>query len=60
MGYTYDSFIPREKYDKMSVTEKQQALLQGVIVEEAVLSEADLEFTDQEIPFEIKRGRDAV
>ena len=27
-GYTYDSYIPREKYEKMSVIEKQQALLQ--------------------------------
>lgn len=33
IGYTYDSYIPREKYESMSVTQKQQALLQGVVLE---------------------------
>ena len=29
LGYTYDSWISREKYEKLSVTEKQQALAAG-------------------------------
>lgn len=36
LGYTYDSWIPREKYEKLSVTEKQQALLQGAVWRTAV------------------------
>ena len=35
LGYTYDSWIPREKYEKLSVTEKQQALLQGAVLEDS-------------------------
>lgn len=57
LGYTYDSFISREEYDKMSVTEKQQALLQGVVMEESTLPEMKPEFLDQEIPFKIKKGK---
>lgn len=57
LGYTYDAFISREKYDKMSVTEKQQALLQGIVAEECPLPEAEPEFLDQEIPYEIKKGK---
>ncbi len=34
IGYTYASYIPREEYEKLSVTQKQQALLQGVVLEE--------------------------
>lgn len=37
MAYTYDSYIPRDEYEKMSVMEKQQALLQGVVLENSDL-----------------------
>jgi uncharacterized membrane protein YfhO len=34
LGYTYSSYIPREQYEQLSVNQKQQSLLQGVIVDE--------------------------
>lgn len=57
LGYTYDTYIPRDKYEKMSVTEKQQALMQGAVLEKSTLPETEPEFLDQEIPFEIKKGK---
>ena len=56
-GYTYDSYIPREKYDKMSAVEKQQALLQGVVLEESSLPETEPYFNDREVPFKIVAGK---
>ena len=57
LGYTYDSFIPGEEYEKMTVTEKQQALLQGIVLEDSSLPEITPEFNDQEIPYEIRKGK---
>lgn len=57
VGYTYSSYISREKYEDMSVTEKQQALLQGVVLQESSLPETEPEFLDQELPFEIQKGK---
>ena len=56
MGYTYDTYIPEEKYEKMSAAEKQQALLQGVVLENSTLPETKTEFNDQEIPYKITAG----
>lgn len=47
LGYTYDSWISREEYEALSVTEKQQALLQGIVLEESSLSKAAPVFEDQ-------------
>lgn len=57
MGYTYDSYISREMYEKLSVTEKQQALLQGAVLENSSLPEAEPMFSDREIPYTIRKGR---
>ncbi len=57
LGYTYDSWIPREKYEKLSVTEKQQALLQGAVVEESSLPETTLSFDDKKADFTLKAGK---
>lgn len=56
LGYTYDSYIPREEYEAMSVTEKQQALLQGVVLEESSLPAARAEFDDQEMEYRLQAG----
>ncbi|MDO4276151.1 MAG: YfhO family protein [Eubacteriales bacterium] len=56
LGYTYDSWIPREDYEKMTVTQKQQALLQGVVLEESSLPETKAEFDDQEMDYRIQPG----
>ena len=57
IGYTYDSWIPREKYEKLSVTEKQQALLQGAVLEDSSLSETDLTFDDKKADFTLEAGK---
>lgn len=57
LGYTYDSWIPRENYEKLSVTEKQQALLQGAVLEDSSLSETDLIFDDKKADFTLEAGK---
>ena len=44
-------------YSEMSVTEKQQALLQGVVLKESSLPKAELSFNDQEIPYYTSEGK---
>lgn len=50
--YTYDSYISRQQYETMTTTQKQQAMLQGVVLDTAPtsLSEAAPVFTDQRCP----------
>lgn len=57
LGYTYDSWISREKYEKLSVTEKQQALLQGAVVENSSLPETQLSFGDKKADFTLEAGK---
>ena len=57
LGYTYDSWISRDKYEKLSVTEKQQALLQGAVVEESSLPETKLSFDDRKADFTLEAGK---
>lgn len=47
LAYTYDGWISRENYEALSVTEKQQALLQGIVLEDSSLSEISPVFEDQ-------------
>lgn len=56
LGYTYDSVIPRGEYEKLSAVEKQQALLQGAVVEERSLPECQPVFTDQKFEVEVSPG----
>lgn len=55
LGYTYSSYITREEYDKYSAVEKQQAILQGVLLEEDLpdYSKANVTLTDKEIEYTI-------
>lgn len=53
MAYTYDSYIPEEKFEEMSVMERQQAMLQGVVMEDSSLKECEPEDTSVEIDYEI-------
>ena len=57
LGYTYDSWISKEDYNKMSVTEKQQALLQGVVLENSSLPKTQTQFNDSEVPYYISEGK---
>lgn len=59
-SYVYDSYMDKEDYDKLSVTEKQQAALQVCVVDKdeelTGLNEASesVKYTDQEIPYEVE------
>ena len=57
LGYTYDSWISREDYDKMTVTEKQQALLQGVVLDDSSLPETETHFNDREVSCYTSEGK---
>ena len=57
LGYTYDSYIPRSEYEKMSVTEKQQALLQGVVMEDSSLPETEPVYNDKELSYRMIAGK---
>lgn len=57
LGYTYDSWISREDYDKMTVTEKQQALLQGVVLDDSSLPETETHFNDREVSYYTSEGK---
>ena len=57
LGYTYDSYIPRSEYEKMSVTEKQQALLQGVVMEDSFLPETEPVYNDKELSYRMIAGK---
>jgi len=57
--YTYDSYIDREQYEKMSVVEKQQAVLQGIVLEEPIkgLEKTDLAFENEKLAYTIDKTR---
>lgn len=61
LGYTYDSFITRETYNRLSVTQKQQAMLQSVVLGNATLvgENKNLKFNEKEIPYKIKCSEEA-
>ncbi|MCD7894800.1 MAG: YfhO family protein [Erysipelotrichaceae bacterium] len=52
-GYTYSNCISRETYNHLSSIEKQQALLQGCVIDEDTDNETELTFTNQSIDYDI-------
>ena len=56
IGYTYDSYISKTDYDRMSAVEKQQVLLQGVVLEDSSLPETNVTFNDREISYKVVVG----
>lgn len=60
IGFSSNRYILRSDYDKMTVTQKQQALLQGIVLEDEAaaglsLEKADVTFTDQDMPYTIAK-----
>lgn len=53
LGYTFDAYIPRDKYEMLSVTEKQQSILQGCVLEESTFSEKNPIFNDVVLEYEV-------
>ena len=59
-GYTYSSYIPRSEYDTLTFLQKQQAMMQGVVVDDAAtgkLDKASLSFSDKEVPVRISKTK---
>lgn len=61
LAYWYDSYIPKSEYDSMSVSQKQQAVLQGAVINcvpqiESSIKKASLSFSDTNIPYKILPG----
>lgn len=56
LGYTYDSYIPVSEYEKMDVVKKQQALMDGVVLEESTLPEASVDADDENIQYRMEAG----
>ena len=56
LGYTYDSYIPESKYQEMDVVKKQQALMDGVVLEESTLPTASTYFDDENIEYRAEAG----
>lgn len=42
--YTYDSYITEEEFEKLGPAQRQEAMLQGVVLEDSGLSEAGIQF----------------
>lgn len=55
-AYAYQEALDPNAFGKMSLYEKQEALLQGVLFDHSSLSECTPEFTSQEIPFQVKEA----
>jgi len=58
-GYTYDKSIPKAEYEKLSSVEKQQALLQGAVVDSSASNSLETTtpvFNDKIISYQVKYG----
>lgn len=57
LGYTTDTWVPYEEYLEMSFTERQQAMLQGAVLQTEKapdsLTEVQPTYTHQELPYEV-------
>ena len=49
VGYTYSHYVKKSDFDNMSVTEREQAMLSGAVVEESNLPEAEVKDTSESI-----------
>lgn len=59
LGYTYSSYITKDRFLTLNLAERQQALVQGVVLDEETSSIKDfpqtsLNFTHLDLPFEIE------
>lgn len=53
LGYTYDSYIPLDQYNNLTVVEKQYAMLQGAVTDESNLPEYIPQFDDITVDYKI-------
>lgn len=55
-GYTYSGYIPKEEFEKLSPLKRQEAMMQGAVLDQKVtdFNKADPEFTERELPFRLE------
>jgi len=57
VGYTYDNYMLKEEFDTLTSVEKQEAMLQAVVLEEKtnniLLSDKNIEILSEKMPVEI-------
>lgn len=57
MAYTYDSYISEENYENMKGEQRQEAMLQGVVLEDSKLSLCTPEYSSTEVGYEIEKTK---
>ncbi|MBO6266409.1 MAG: YfhO family protein [Acidaminococcaceae bacterium] len=64
LGYTYSHYITPQEYSRMDSVQKQQALLQGVVLEgdtdKRKFKKAKTKFEDSDIPYKLTYNKKAV
>ena len=64
LGYSYSSYIGRDQYDEMDPAQRQEALMQGALLEEdgalaagkKGVGRTDVSYTSQTIPYQVECG----
>lgn len=56
LGYTYDTYITRDMYESMDPVQRQEALMQGVVLEGSVsgYDKTDVSYTNRKPDYEIE------
>ena len=57
LAYTYDSTVSSESFEKMNPVQRQEAMLQGAVLEESHLPESELEFQSSDVPFTVTNAQ---
>lgn len=56
LAYLYSSYIPREEYEALSPAQKQESLLQGVVLDHSTLPQTTLDLTSRVLPTTLAAG----
>lgn len=51
--YTYDSYLPEEEFETLDPAQKQEAMLQGVVLEERSLPKCSPGYTSEKISYKV-------
>lgn len=55
--YTYGSYIPTQEYEKMKGEQRQEAMLQGVVLEKSGLPLCKPKYTSHEVSYKISKAK---
>ncbi len=53
LAYTYDSFIPRDTYKSYTPAQRQESMLQGVVLDDSTLPETAVELESDTVPYQV-------